>query len=178
MVTIREARIEDAPGMAKVHVESWRTTYVGIVPDSYLANLSYARRETFWRDILSAVSANGYPFVAVNDAGEIVGFVFGGPQRNGDPAYQAELYSIYLLQEYQGQGIGRQLTRRLVEAFLQAGICSMLLWVFADNPARRFYEVLGGQYLRVEQADFGGVMVDEVAYGWPDITVILQDKKL
>ena len=177
MVTIREARIEDAAGMAKVHVESWRTTYAGIVPDSYLANLSYARRETFWRDILSDVAANGYPFVAVNDAGEIVGFIFGGPQRNGDPAYQAELYSIYLLQEYQGQGIGRQLTRRLVEAFVQAGIRSMLLWVFADNPACRFYEALGGQRLRVEQADFDGVMIDEVAYGWPDITRILQDKK-
>ena len=177
MVTIREAHIEDAVGIARVHVASWLTTYAGIVPDSYLANLSYARRETFWRDILGNVAANGYPFVAVNDAGEIVGFIFGGPQRNGDPAYQAELYSIYLLQEYQGQGIGRQLTRRLVEAFVQAGIRSMLLWVFADNPACRFYEALGGQRLRVEQADFDGVMIDEVAYGWPDITRILQDKK-
>lgn len=177
MVTIREARIEDAAGMAKVHVDSWRTTYAGIVPDSYLANLSYARRETFWRDILASVPARSHPFVAVNDTGEIIGFVSGGPQRNGDPAYQAELYSIYLLREYQGQGIGRQLTRRLVEAFLQVNIRSMLLWVFADNPACRFYEALGGQYLRTEQADFGGVMVDEVAYGWPDITVILRDKQ-
>ena len=177
MVTIREARIEDAAGMAKVHVDSWRTTYVGIVPDSYLASLSYARREAFWHGILSDAEANGYPFVAVNDEGEIVGFAFGGPQRNGDPAYQAELYSIYLLQAYQGQGIGRQLTRRLVEAFLQVGIQSMLLWVFADNPARRFYEALGGQYLRVEQADFDGVMVDEVAYGWPDIAIILRNKQ-
>ncbi|HEY6540477.1 MAG TPA: GNAT family N-acetyltransferase, partial [Ktedonobacteraceae bacterium] len=178
MVTIREARIEDAAGMAKVHVDSWRTTYAGIVPDSYLANLSYARREAFWHDILGDAASQGYPFVAVNDEGQIVGFVSGGPQRNGDPVYQAELYSIYLLQEYQGQGVGRQLTRRLVEAFLQAGIRSMLLWVFAENPARHFYEALGGQRLRVEQADFDGVMVDEVAYGWPDITVILREKKL
>ena len=175
MVTIREARIEDAAGIAKVHVEAWRTTYVGIVPDSYLANLSYARREAFWHNILSDDGRHGYPFVAVNDAGEVIGFVSGGPQRNGDPAYQAELYSIYLLQEYQGQGIGRQLARTLVEVFLQAGIRSMLLWVFADNPACRFYEMLGGQYLRTEQADFGGVMVEEVSYGWLDITGILQD---
>lgn len=178
MVTIREARIEDAAGMAKVHVDSWRSTYAGIVPESYLANLSYARREAFWRDILSDVAADSYTFVVVNDEGEIVGFVNGGPRRNDDTAYQAELYSIYLLKEYQGQGIGRRLARRLVEAFLQAGIRSMLLWVFADNPACRFYETLGGQRLRVEQADFGGAMVDEVAYGWPDIAVVLQEKKL
>src|SRR5579859_7325994 len=136
MVTIREARIEDAAGMAKVHVDSWRTTYAGIVPDSYLANLSYARRETFWQNVLSDVAAHSYPFVAVNDEGETIGFVSGGPRRNGDPAYQAELYSIYLLREYQGQGIGRQLARRLVEALSQVGIRSMLLWVFADNPAK------------------------------------------
>ncbi|HET9999863.1 MAG TPA: GNAT family N-acetyltransferase [Ktedonobacteraceae bacterium] len=177
MVTIREACIEDAAGMAKVHVDSWRTTYAGIVPDAYLANLSYARRENLWRDILGNISENKYRFVAVNDAGQIVGFVSGGPKRNGDPMYQAELYSIYLLQKYQGQGIGRQLTRRLVERFLQAGIRSMLLWVFVDNPSCRFYEALGGQRLQVEQADFDGVLVDEVAYGWPDISVILQGKR-
>jgi hypothetical protein len=33
MVTIREARIAAAAGMAKVHVNSWCTTYAGIVPD-------------------------------------------------------------------------------------------------------------------------------------------------
>src|ERR1051326_3096978 len=136
--------------MAKVHVDSWRTTYTGIVPDSYLANLTYARRETFWRDILGNARLHGYPFVAINNAGEIIGFVFAGPQHNGDPAYQAELSSIYLLQEYQDQGIGRQLARRLVEALVQAGIRSMLLWVFAANPARCFFEALGGQYLRTE----------------------------
>lgn len=176
MVTIREARVEDAAGIAKVHVDSWRTTYAGIVPDTYLANLTYARLETFWREMLGNPASNGYPFVAVNDEGTIIGFVFGGPKRNGDPIYQAELYSIYLLQEYQGQGIGRQLTCKLVERFLQSGITLMLLWVFADNPACRFYEALGGQRLRVEQADFGGVMVDEVAYGWLDISVILRKK--
>jgi ribosomal protein S18 acetylase RimI-like enzyme len=178
MVTIREAHSEDAAGIARVHVDSWRTTYAGIVPDSYLANLSYARREAFWDGVLRNPASNGYPFVAVDDEGEIVGFVFGGLKRNGDPMYQAELYSIYLLQPYQGQGIGRQLTRRLVEKFLQAGITSMLLWVFADNPACRFYEALGGQRLKVEQADFGGVMVDEVAYGWLDISGILREKKI
>jgi ribosomal protein S18 acetylase RimI-like enzyme len=176
MVTIREARVEDAAGIARVHVDSWRSTYAGIVPDTYLANISYERRERRWCDILGNTPSNQYHFVAVNDEGYVVGFVSGGSERNADPMYQAELYSIYLLQEYQGQGIGRQLTYKLVEKFLQSGITSMLLWVFVDNPACRFYEALGGQRLRVEQADFDGVMVAEVAYGWLDISVILRKK--
>ena len=176
MVTIREARIEDAAGMARVHVDSWRSTYAGIVPDVYLANLSYERREKRWCDILGNAPSNQYHLVAVNDEGRVVGFVSGGSERKADSIYQAELYSIYLLQAYQGQGIGRQLTCRLVENFLRSGIRSMLLWVFASNPACRFYEALGGQCLRVEQADFDGIMVDEVAYGWLDSSGILQGK--
>ena len=42
--TIRLARVEDAPGITRVHINSWRTTYKGIVPDKVLANLSFERR--------------------------------------------------------------------------------------------------------------------------------------
>ena len=38
---IRRAKLDDAPGIAKVHVESWRTTYKGIIPNDFLNNLSY-----------------------------------------------------------------------------------------------------------------------------------------
>ncbi|HYT27958.1 MAG TPA: GNAT family N-acetyltransferase [Ktedonobacteraceae bacterium] len=113
MVTIREARIEDAPGIAKVHVDSWRTTYAGIVPPQHLANLSYDRREQIWKDILKNNAS--YIYVAVTDSGQIIGFVSGGPERQRDPVYKGELYAIYLLQEYQGKGIGRRLVRVFAE---------------------------------------------------------------
>ena len=29
---IREATLDDVPGIARVHVDTWRTTYVDIVP--------------------------------------------------------------------------------------------------------------------------------------------------
>ena len=32
---IRQANIEDAQGIGKVHVDSWRTTYKGILPDDF-----------------------------------------------------------------------------------------------------------------------------------------------
>src|SRR5205085_8837706 len=97
MVTIREARIEDAPGIAKVHVDSWRTTYAGIVPAEYLANLSYERREQIWKDILKSNAE--FIYVAVTGSGQIVGSVSGGPGRQHDPLYKGELYAIHLLQQ-------------------------------------------------------------------------------
>ena len=48
-ILIRKAELEDAKGIAKVHVDSWRTTYKGIVPDTFLENLSYENREQIWK---------------------------------------------------------------------------------------------------------------------------------
>ena len=176
---IREARIEDAAGIAKVHVDTWRTTYAGILPDEHLANLSYERREKLWIDyILSNAESRIFNYVAENDAGQIVGFASGGPERKNDPDYKSELYAIYILKEYQGQGIGHRLTQTLVKRLLQSGMNTMLLWVVSDNPARRFYEALGGQQIKTERAELGGVMINEVAYGWTDINTILQDRYL
>ena len=94
---IREASPSDAAAIARVHVDSWRTTYAGIVPADYLANLSYTRREQFWRDILSTPTPSGCVYVAAQDTGEIVGFASGGPERSGNAIYRGELYAIYLL---------------------------------------------------------------------------------
>jgi ribosomal protein S18 acetylase RimI-like enzyme len=175
MITIRSARSEDAPGIAKVHVDSWRTTYAGIVPDAFLENLSYQRRTNLWDDILRDPDRRQFVYVSENEAREIVGFVAGGPDREHNPPYQAELYTIYILQEYQGQGIGRRLVRVCAEQLLRAGMTSMLLWVIAQNPARHFYEALGGRYVKSAPYEVGGATLEEVAYGWDDISVLVQD---
>lgn len=175
MITIRAARIEDASGIARVHVDSWRTTYAGIVPDDYLASLRYQQRTNVWDSILRDAAQRQFVYVAENEEQEIVGFVAGGPDREHNPPYQAELYTIYILQEYQGQGIGRRLVRAFVEQLLQAGMKSMLLWVLAQNPARRFYEALGGRYIKSSPFAIGGATLEEVAYGWEDVSVLIQD---
>ncbi|MFK0522174.1 hypothetical protein ACINKY_08160 [Paenibacillus illinoisensis] len=47
MLHIREATINDAEGIAKVHVHSWRTTYKGIIPEEFLTNLSYKQETNY-----------------------------------------------------------------------------------------------------------------------------------
>jgi len=168
-VLIRAAQLADAIAIAAVHVDSWRTTYAGILPDGYLANLSYERRARLWRDILSAPSDTGFVYVAEDAGRQIVGFAAGGAERSGDPIYTGELYAIYLLDRYQRQGIGRQLTMAVVNRLLHEGFSSMLVWVLAANPSRAFYAALGGQRVDEKSVTLGGVQLVEVAYGWPDI---------
>lgn len=173
-IIMRPAIVEDAPGIARVHIDSWRTSYKGIVPDTFLANLSYRRREEVWTKILSNRERRQYEYVAVDEQGRIVGFVSGGPLRDGDPSYGSELYAIYLLKEAQGQGIGRCLFLAFVERLIQAGKNSMLLWVFANNnPARGFYEAMGGRLVSKQPMEIGGVTLEEVSYGWRDMQNLL-----
>ncbi|HLI07406.1 MAG TPA: GNAT family N-acetyltransferase [Ktedonobacteraceae bacterium] len=170
---VRAARVEDAGGIAKVHVDSWRTTYKGVIPDDFLASLSYESRSQRWRSMLSNPTRFAGDFVAEDKTGRIVGFISGGPAQEPYPVYRGELYAIYILQEYQGQEIGRRLTEALVGKLLEAGIDNMLVWVLAENPARKFYEALGGRLIRTRQIEIGGAILDEVAYGWQDINSIL-----
>lgn len=155
-----------------MHVDGWRTTYKGIVPDEFIAELTYEMRERQWQRTLSEESLDSgvFCYVAEDESGHIAGFVSGGPERTGDHTYKGEVRSIYLLQAHQGQGIGRRLMSACVNRLIQAGMRTMLVWVIKANPACSFYEALGGQKIGERQEKIRGTNIDEVAYGWKDIT--------
>jgi ribosomal protein S18 acetylase RimI-like enzyme len=170
IASLRPAKLEDAPGIAKVHVDSWRSTYKGLIAEEYLAALSYERRTQAWSQNISNLQNGRFLFIAETRPGEIVGFVSAGPEHEGDPLYQAELDAIYLLQAAQGQGLGRKLVDMAMRALCQRGFSCMLLWVLKDNlPARKFYAALGGEYLRERPIKIGTQVLIEVAYGWKNI---------
>jgi L-amino acid N-acyltransferase YncA len=166
---IREARVEDAASIAKVHVDSWRTTYRGIIANTYLEALSYEDRERFWHSLLERTERTTLVYVAEDDDGEIIGFASGGPEHESSQPYKGEVYAIYILREAQKRGIGRQLVTAIVQRLLLQGIESMIIWVLSNNPSRAFYEKLGGQFVQEKPIEIGGVKLREVAYGWTDI---------
>lgn len=93
--------------IARVHVDAWRTTYCSIIPDEYLANLSYENRESSWRQMLSTAAENQhFIYVAEDGTGQIIAFANGGLERTSDPIYKGELYAIYIQADYQRQGQG------------------------------------------------------------------------
>ena len=165
---IRRALPPDAPGIARVHVESWRSTYVGLVPDDFLASYDYGERARARRDLLTDESRVTY--VAESRKDGIVGFLSGGPKRMDDMTYAGELYAIYLLEQHQRQGIGRRLVTKLCTWLLSQGLTSMYTWALEENPYRRFYESLGGTEFRRETMTLHGYDLVEVAYGWNDIS--------
>ena len=168
---IRAANPADAGSIARVHVESWRTTYDGIVDAEFLAGLSYSDRESSWTRILTSDQPDTHTSVAEISASDIVGFAHAGPEREGNETYRGELYAIYLLEEHQGRGLGRRLVSAVAQGLLDCGFSSMRLWVLEDNhSARHFYELLGGQPVARKTITIGGRALVEVSYAWQDIS--------
>lgn len=168
-MSIRHAGCADAVAIARVSVDTWRTTYSGLVPDALLATIDYADRERTWSAKLCAANPPLFAYVATDPAGSVVGFASGGPEREADPVYTGELYALYIQAGRQRSGLGRQLVAAVAGRLLADGHTAMLLWVLATNPARGFYEHLGGLYLREQPLTLGTTTLYEVAYAWPHL---------
>lgn len=165
---IRAAQIQDASGIARVHVDSWLETYKGIVPDSYLSTLSKAKKQEMWERIVSSNKAKQYTFVAeVN--GQIVGFVNGGEAREKNHGYDGELCAIYLLKSHQGKKIGKTMFQRLLESLKKDSMKTMYLWVLRDIPTVSFYQGIGGKKATDRLDEIGGKPLLEDLYYWENI---------
>jgi GNAT superfamily N-acetyltransferase len=169
LVSIRKATEDDASAISRVQVESWRTTYRGIVPDEYLAGLDADKRTIRWREILNSDGQN----LVAEQSGDVVGFISGGPIREPLGPYDAELYAIYLLLEAQRRRIGTALLIELARLLNDEGFQSMAVWVLEANPSTRFYERSGAVLAGAKEIEIAGVRLREVAYAWPSLKSIL-----
>jgi ribosomal protein S18 acetylase RimI-like enzyme len=182
-VRIREAELYDAPAMARVSVDSYRSAHRDQIPEESLMKFTYEESERNWARTLREFSESDerqeYIYVSENDAGELIGVAMGGPERSKHPLYTGEIYFLYLLPEYHRQGIGRQLTISVVKRLVEQGLHSLLIRVLKENaPARRFYEALGGQLVPEVEEEFeerGAVLV-RVGYGWRDVSELLHSR--
>lgn len=166
---IREARPTDAPGIAHVHVASWRTTYPGLVPASFLVGMSEDQAARRWSGLLLTREPGHGTFVAADARGEVVGFATCGPRRGRFPDFAGEFYALYLLDEAQGNGIGRRLMAAMADRLLEGEVRSACVWCLRDNPARWFYERMGGARAAERPIRFAGSSLVEIAYGWEDL---------
>ncbi|WP_158501563.1 GNAT family N-acetyltransferase [Vitiosangium sp. GDMCC 1.1324] len=168
-ITIRRAGLEDAEGMTRVHLESWRSSYRGLLPQEYLEGLDFEERLAGWRRGLADPDAG--VFVAEEpDTGRIVGLCAVGKNRpppESLPGYRGELYAIYLVEEVKRRGVGRALFQRGTGWLRENGLVPFILWVLKDNAAARgFYERLGGRLGGEQWIELGGHSYAEVAYVW------------
>ena len=165
-IEIRLMTAEDAPGIARVLVDTWRSTFDGLLPEAFLDGLSYQQQEA--RQIRAMAAPGRITFVAVRTRdGEVVGFASGGPIREPCLQFTSELYAIYVLSGLQGRGIGRDLFRAFVGALDAEAKPDLLVWVLAINPFSGFYSRMEGRPVAEQVMTIGvGVTENAIAYAW------------
>ena len=168
-MVIRSSQKDDVSSMSRVYVQTWRDTYLGVVPYGYLYTMSLPRLE---QEFLNELQSNQVISYVAEDAGGLIAFVSGGLERHGDHISNGEIYALYVLKNYQRQGVGTELVSALARQLNQFGIYSMLVRVLEHNPYRRFYEKINGIYLQKQHLPFAGEVLDLTAYGWIDTSLI------
>src|SRR4030042_6880582 len=163
---IRKAELSDALGIATVHVKMWQKAYRGLVPDSFLDNMSIEKRTEIWKDSLENPKEGIYVFVAEND-GVITGWITGGKNRDADVAPEVgELGGIYVHPDWQGRSVGAKLLENFLQFLRDESYKKATLWVLDTNKkTRKWYESKGWRVegkTKTEPRD--GFKLNEVRY--------------
>jgi GNAT superfamily N-acetyltransferase len=165
---IRTATEADVPHVARIHVDSWRDAYRGVIPDTAIDARTVEGAIAMWLAHLARYPAN--LTVAEERDGQIAGFSCAGPvtdaQRSGP--YEFEVYAMHVRPDIRRNGFGAALLRdALRRARDDLGMRSMIVWTLEGlHLSRRFYEREGGAVVKHGHLSVGGAEVPELAYGW------------
>ncbi|MDF9279278.1 GNAT family N-acetyltransferase [Arthrobacter sp. EH-1B-1] len=136
---VRTAEPVDVPSMAKVHVDTWRETYRGLMSDAVLddpALLSW--REKFWTAALTDPNYNRNVAAIASYEDNMIGIAMSGPSLDEANGPQ-QLYLLYAYAEFHGSGVGQALLNAVIDPTAPA-----TLWVADPNPrAQAFYRKNG-----------------------------------
>jgi ribosomal protein S18 acetylase RimI-like enzyme len=166
-LAIRDAVVDDALGIARVHVAGWQAGYAGLLPQQYLDQLSVEQRAQRWAAILGEPDDRSLGTLVADVDGHIAGWATVGGSRDDDAQPgTGELWGIYADPAHWGRGVGHALHVAAVEVLRAAGRKDATLWVLDGNTrAIRFYERQGWVADGATKTDWrDDVRLDELRY--------------
>lgn len=164
---IREAILEDAQSIARVHKDAWLNTYKGIIPDEKINQVIKRYESGESKLIREEVIRKGHAVYVALVNNIIIGFVIGGPNRFKENPIDSEIYSIYIDQKYHKQGIGKGLVNKFINDYaIKRNYRSMAINVLAENKSTQFYKKIGGKLLKSELEDCYGTQLEVLTFSW------------
>jgi ribosomal protein S18 acetylase RimI-like enzyme len=162
---IRPARPGDVFEIANVHVNSWRETYRGLLPETYLSKLNFRKKIDAWQNVITQKEKFSV-FVAEDRVG-VIGFATFEAARDESWEGLGEVSSIYLLQRFKRRGIGKALLGAGMRDLIKRNFEQAYCWVLDGNPTISFYERSGATFTGIYKDDeIDGCKIKELAYVW------------
>jgi ribosomal protein S18 acetylase RimI-like enzyme len=167
-LTVRQARPDDAAGVARVYIEAWHDTYPAILPKQLLCAMTPKGQAARWH---AAIRGREPVLVAEHERHGIIGMSSLGAARDREMGFDGEVYTLYVDPPFQGAGAGRALLDGAFAELKRRAFRSCVIWAHAQNHARFFYEAMGGRLIAERTARMMGDPVPEVAFGWKSLVI-------
>jgi len=144
-ISYRKATIEDCFPIAELKGIVWNTTYRGIYPDESLDGYDVGKNALIIQKIVNNPEIEIY---VAEDKGKIVGFMTCGKPYKPFRHYEQEIGLLYILKEYQRQGIGRGFFDIARKQAKENGYKEFIVSVNRQNSnAIQFYRSMGGEVI-------------------------------
>lgn len=161
---IRDSVIEDAYRVAQVRVRSWQSNYSKILDPKFLEGMSI---ESSFQKRLSIIKSAIHSNLVAEYEGVVIGFSDAGESRNPKNKKEAEIYALYIDDDFKGNGVGSKLLEQQMRILKSQGYESLVIWVLKENqPACSFYKSKGGVSSQSKMKMIGNKECEEISYYW------------
>jgi L-amino acid N-acyltransferase YncA len=148
-VSVRAARAEDVPEIARIQVDTWRTAYTSVLPEPVRADLSAAAAEQAWRSAVEDPPTPAHHVLVAQEQRSVVGFAALAPvddDEEGLPpeAMTATLGPLIVEPRWGRRGHGSRLLAAAVDHARADGATTLITWVpSGDGPSLSFFRSAG-----------------------------------
>ena len=146
---IREATIDDIDELSKLKKVLWSQTYRGIYNDDLIDNFDYEKHKNKFLKIINDPNVKLY---VVEYDGKLIGYMDYGVPYRPYKDYEQEIGLLYLLSEYQRNGIGTRLFNLGSNGIKENGYDEFFISCNKYNlKAQEFYKKMGGTIVNIDE---------------------------
>lgn len=156
MININQANIKDIPIIQEIARKTWPETFSAILsPEqiSYMLKMMYSTES-----LIEQINLSGHKFLLAGYAGDLEEEMHAG-YASYEPNFHCKratkIHKIYILPEFQGEGIGSALMTSIEQLAKKSGDIYLTLNVNKNNPAISFYSNLGFEIIHEEKIPIG-----------------------
>lgn len=166
MEYIKEVSIEDIKDLIELNIKTWKETYQGILPNSFLEFLENKKEELIKEEeerfIDDKLDGTRKYLFKIDDIS--VGYLVIG--RCGLQEYNdlGELNALYLLEKKKKKDYGKMLFERATKELKSMGFTEMIIGVIKDTPSNDFFLSRGAKFVRQNVRYIMDLKVDENIY--------------